>query len=477
VCYLSGHGYEKKDGRKSYLLVVDNNGSADWETDSGNVCIQNELEAIAEEADNSTFLLLIIDACRTKTPDISKNQLSDKALKMKMSKYFTQQVLWWATSKERIALAGGQGEMSLFSKCLHDALQKVITGVNSELMLCNELYLGGMPALKNIVHSEVCEQATATLKRRSTENVAQRPSMDDAEAREAFTFALPPRPVLPLPDARSDCTDLRWKTLWEQKKIVKDDAILYLCSERGSQFSGDVQSDGRIKYKYRRREMFFSDPVQFASFARDPVAFARTSPDHDDDSAIDADKMLFTCCHLCLDDDDKIESLEDLLRTCETHSTPSVVGGIGKSHSSGKGKEPHNDEVEGESGGAQVRKRAREKSPHAPSNQPMVQHGDERPSKHTSTPGSARGSASVSESSVALPAETQHDHEIALAAEEYDSSDEVPFTGTSVQPPNASSLGEGSAGGGAGRKRGRENASVSATEEGEGEQPMSLNLD
>jgi len=107
----------------------------------------------------------------------------------------------------------------------------------------------------------------------------------------------------------------------------------------------------------------------------------------------------------------------------------------------------------------------------------QVQHGDEQPSKHTSTPGSAGGSASVSESRVALPAETQHDHEIALAAEEYDSSDEVPFTGTSVQPPNASSLGEGSAGGGAGRKRGRENASVSATEEGEGEQPMSLNLD
>ena len=106
-----------------------------------------------------------------------------------------------------------------------------------------------------------------------------------------------------------------------------------------------------------------------------------------------------------------------------------------------------------------------------------MQHGDGQPSKYTSTPGSAGGSASVSESRAALPAETQHDHEIALAAEQYDSSDEVPFTGTRVQLPNASSLGEGSARAGAGRKRGRENASVSTTEEGEGEQPMSLNLD
>ena len=83
----------------------------------------------------------------------------------------------------------------------------------------------------------------------------------------------------------------------------------------------------------------------------------------------------------------------------------------------------------------------------------------------------------MSENRAALPAEAQHDHEHALAAAHYDSSDDVCFTGTSVQPPNASSLGEGSVGGGTGRNRGRQNASVPTTEEGEGEQPTSLNLD
>ena len=107
----------------------------------------------------------------------------------------------------------------------------------------------------------------------------------------------------------------------------------------------------------------------------------------------------------------------------------------------------------------------------------QAQHGDERPSKYTSAPCSAGGSASVSETRVALQAETQYDHEIGLAAEQCELSDEVPFTATSVHPPNASSLGEGSAVGGAGRKRGRENASVTAKEEGEGEWTMSLNLD
>jgi len=106
-----------------------------------------------------------------------------------------------------------------------------------------------------------------------------------------------------------------------------------------------------------------------------------------------------------------------------------------------------------------------------------VQHGDGQPSKNTTKPGSAAGSAFVSKSHAALPAQAQHDHEHALAAAHYDSSDDVCFIGTSVQPPTASSLGEGSVGGGTGRKRGRENASVPTTEEGEFEQQMSLNLD
>ena len=134
VYYLSGHGYENGDGSQSHLLVVDKDGSADWEIDSGNVCIQTELAAIAEAADNSTFAVLIIDACRTQPSGTSTNKRSDQAFKPVMPQYFKQQVVWWATSSERIARGGERGEMSLFSKSLHDMLSKVITGELSELM-------------------------------------------------------------------------------------------------------------------------------------------------------------------------------------------------------------------------------------------------------------------------------------------------------------------------------------------------------
>ena len=98
---------------------------------------------------------------------------------MKISQYFKQQVVWWATSKERIAIAGGRGEIGLFSKCVHDALKKVIEGSIIELVRLgsDELYIGGIPALKTWVHKKVCEQATAKLQRRSTEDVAQRLSL------------------------------------------------------------------------------------------------------------------------------------------------------------------------------------------------------------------------------------------------------------------------------------------------------------
>ena len=96
----------------------------------------------------------------------------------------------------------------------------------------------------------------------------------------------------------------------------------------------------------------------------------------------------------------------------------------------------------------------------------QVQYGDRQPNKHTSTPGSAAGSACVFKSRADL-----------LAAAQHDCQDDVRVAGTRVQPLNVPSLGEGSAEGGVGRKRGRENASVPTTEEGDWEQPMSLNLD
>ena len=115
----------------------------------------------------------------------------------------------------------------------------------------------------------------------------------------------------------------------------------------------------------------------------DAVAFAMhdntwASLDHHDQSVIDANKKLYACCYLCLDDDGTIKPLEELLSSCGTNAAPAVLGGAGKGISSWKGKESyypqdvHTDRVEGESGAAQVRKRAREDSPHGPSKQPMV---------------------------------------------------------------------------------------------------------
>jgi len=367
VCYLSGHGYEIRDGSKSFLLVVDKDGSADWDTDSGNVCIQTELEAIAEAADNSTFLLLIIDACRTRAQ--GKDKASDQALKMKISRYFTQQVLWWATSKERIALEGRQGQMSLFSECLHDALNEVIAGTISELVQFNDLFIVGMPALKTWVHKKVCEQAAATLQRRSTEDVAQRPSMNDTEAREAFTFALPPRPVLPLPDAPSDGTDPRWKTLWKEKKIVHGDMISYIDT---TEITGQVQPDGRIGLVVGRIYKYYIDAVAFAKNDNDWA-----SQDLHPESLIHTNSELFARCYLCdRVDPDKVEPLDDLLSSCDTHAS---AGAVGKAtSSSGKGKEsyypqePHSDQVTGKSKGSELRKRARDENSLAPSKQPMV---------------------------------------------------------------------------------------------------------
>ena len=154
--------------------------------------------------------------------------------------------------------------MSLFSECLHDALNEVIAGTISELVQFNDLFIVGMPALKTWVHKKVCEQAAATLQRRSTEDVAQRPSMNDTEAREAFTFALPPRPVLPLPDAPSDGTDPRWKMLWKGNKVVQGDVILYMDQDGASEITGRVQHDGRIGLVVGRIFTYCNDAVALA---------------------------------------------------------------------------------------------------------------------------------------------------------------------------------------------------------------------
>ena len=184
-----------------------------------------------------------------------------------MTPYFKQQVVWWATSQQRIARGGGQGEMSLFSKYLHDGFDKVIKGDISELknaVRSSELYIGGIQALKTWVHANVCEEAAAKLRTGSTERIAQQPLLDDTKAREAFTWALPPRPVLPLPDAPSDGTDPRWKMLWKGNKVVQGDLILYIDQDGASEITGRVQHDGRIGLVVGRIFTYCNDAVALA---------------------------------------------------------------------------------------------------------------------------------------------------------------------------------------------------------------------
>jgi len=158
----------------------------------------------------------------------------------------------------------------------------------------------------------------------------------DVEGLKDHLETLPPKlGVLPLHDC-SDRTDPRWKTLWEEGKITEDDHIAYLDSEERREITGIVQTDGRIKYKVRRRDLLYIDAV---AFAMQDNTWA--SLEHHDESVIDANKRLFACCYLCLDDEGKIESLEDLLSSCGTHAAPAVAGGVGKGNSPGKGKKTY----------------------------------------------------------------------------------------------------------------------------------------
>jgi hypothetical protein len=70
--YSTGHGYEKKDG-KTHLVLPQLREEEGWVADSGvdagNICIQTDLIGELEKAANdSTFFVFLIDACRTKPP-------------------------------------------------------------------------------------------------------------------------------------------------------------------------------------------------------------------------------------------------------------------------------------------------------------------------------------------------------------------------------------------------------------------------
>jgi len=383
VIYMSGHGFLNQDGTKTYLLVRDENFSADWKSTHNNLSIEDTVDEVTKHADNSSFLVVIVDACREKLPEVrKKGQHSDPQFKIKISTLFKQQILWWSTSAGLLSMAeSGIKGMSRFTGCLHSALTRVAAGESEELMKPpgNDHFLPGILALKDMVHRAVSTRVLRALQLDTNEVEAQVPEYREGKVQEAFTFKLIPFPpfpatlgVLPLHDC-SNGTDPRWRTLWEEEKIIEGDYISYLDPVGRREITGVVQVDGRIKYKVRRKDMLFIDAVAFAMHDN-----TWASLDHHDQSVIDANKKLFSCCHLCQDDDDTIESLEDLLRSCDSHAPSAVLGGVGKGNSSEKGKESYVhqelyiNEVEGESGAAQVRKRAREDSPHGPSKQPMV---------------------------------------------------------------------------------------------------------
>jgi len=159
VCYISGHGFEPEDTSKTWLLLRDDLGSADWDKERNNLCIQDAVEKIAKEADSTTFVVMIVDACREtlRTVELAKRRSSDEILKMKISGIFKQIVIWFATSSGRMSIAGsGEMAMSRFSGALHQELVQIATGGQCELYTVpGNRYQPGVSFLKTRVHDAV----------------------------------------------------------------------------------------------------------------------------------------------------------------------------------------------------------------------------------------------------------------------------------------------------------------------------------
>ena len=102
----------------------------------------------------------------------------------------------------------------------------------------------------------------------------------------------------------------------EKRKVKPGDEILYCDVE------GKVQNDGRIKHSSKiTGDAYFIDAVAFATnFAKN---FARNL-------AIN----LFATCYRC-DDDDKVQSLEELLSSCDSIGASGGGGGGGPSGEKG----------------------------------------------------------------------------------------------------------------------------------------------
>jgi hypothetical protein len=335
VYYMSGHGYEREETSKTMLLLRDEKHSADWDAHRNNLCIQNTVDTIAKVAHSSTFLLLIVDACRERlrAPELSKNPVSDTVLKLRISKMFKQIVIWFATSSGRLSIGGsGQAELSRFSGVLHQELVQIAQGTRRELSspAPGEAFFPGMSALKARVHDRVRHLVLEKVSRRTQPSEAQVPDYREMYVCEAFTFNLPSFPSLPAalcapPQQDSSANvvqvpsdaDPRWRTLLMKRKVKPGDEISYIHHDL--EVLGEVQSDGHIKYSAKT---YYIDPVAFRTRKND---WASTGSQ----SERDACRALFAECLLNVGET-KIQSLEELLSSCDSNGAPGAASGEGR---------------------------------------------------------------------------------------------------------------------------------------------------
>jgi hypothetical protein len=121
--------------------------------------------------------------------------------------------------------------------------------------------------------------------------------------------------------------DPRWRRLLEKRQVVPGDEIVYIFNDNYEEV-GEVQSDGRIKHSNMRTlDVYYIDPVAFRTKNN---AWAST----DNQSERDARLALFAEFHKCVGEN-KIESLEKLLSSCDSIDAPGAAsrggGGGGRS--------------------------------------------------------------------------------------------------------------------------------------------------
>ena len=204
-CYISGHGFELEQSDNTWLLVRDKDFSVDFRAERNNLCIQDTVEKISKEADNSSFLVLTSDACREKLkasnglpPKFGPKNISNSKLRMRISKLFKQSVIWHSTSSGRLSFGGRVSEMSRFTEVLHHEFLALIAGDQTELhkKAGSPFPTGIDPHLEARVQTKVQARVLQNFTDKTVDDDAQWPECQK-KALEAFTFSLPHFPFVP----------------------------------------------------------------------------------------------------------------------------------------------------------------------------------------------------------------------------------------------------------------------------------------